>query len=143
MSFLLDASALIPLVMRSGKRIVVESRKFNLCTTELGIYEGYNGFWKLSTLLKIVSFEDAKEMVALLNELAVKNIISTISFASLDLPETLQIAVQNQLTFYDASYIAASQNAPATLVTDDRKLCKAANKIIKAITFEQFQTRHS
>ena len=124
--------------MKTGKLIIADSKKVNLCTTELGIYEACNGFWKLATLLKTVSPEDAAEMIAVLAELAKTN-LTIISFGGINLQKTLQIARQNQLTFYDASYVVASQEAHATLVTDDRRLCKAADKIVRSVTFKQFQ----
>ena len=140
MSFLLDASAIIPLVMQTGKSVVTGSKRAVLHTTELGIYEACNGFWKLATLVKTVNPEDAAEMIAVLSELAKRN-LAVISFARIDLHKTLQVATQSRLTFYDASYIIASQQAQAVLVTDDKKLCSAAARIVKSVTFKEFQER--
>lgn len=140
MTFLLDASAIIPLIIKSGKLAVSGSKKANLCTTELGVYEACNGFWRLSTLIKSIGPEDAAEMITVLNELTKRN-LKVISVANVNLQETLQVARLNQLTFYDASYLVACQENKCTLVTDDKKLCQAAIKTVESITFNQFQTR--
>ena len=140
MKFLLDASALLPLVTRSGKQLIVEAARDDLATTDLAIYEACNGLWKLATLLKTITLEDASDIAAILTELTAQNLIHTISFTNIDLPQTLVLAQKNQLTFYDASYITAAQTTKATLATEDQKLRKAANKTVKAISFTQLQT---
>jgi predicted nucleic acid-binding protein len=139
LKFLLDASALLPLVMRSGKKLIAEAAHAELITTDLAIYEACNGLWKLATLLKTLTLKDAQEIAIVLNELTAKNLIQTISFTSIDLAHTLDIAQKAQLTFYDASYIAAAQNNNATLATEDQKLLKAASKSLKTMSFTQLQ----
>jgi len=110
-----------------------------LITTDLAIYEACNGLWKLATLLKTLTLKDAQDIATVLNELTAKNLIQTISFASIDLAHTLDIAQKAQVTFYDASYIAAAQNIKAPLATEDQKLLKAANKFVRTISFLQLQ----
>jgi predicted nucleic acid-binding protein len=139
LKFLLDASALLPLVTRSGKKLIAEAACAELITTDLAIHEACNGLWKLATLLKTLTLKDAQDIATVLNELTAKNLIQTISFASIDLAHTLDIAQKAQVTFYDASYIAAAQNIKATLATEDQKLLKAANKFVRTISFLQLQ----
>lgn len=139
MKFLLDASAMLPLVTRSGKKLIAESAQADFITTDLAVYEACNGLWKLATLLKTISPQDAQDIATVLNELTAKNIIQTINFTAIDLPYTLALAQKSHITFYDASYIAAAQNVKATLVTEDQKLCKAANNFVKTMSFAQLQ----
>lgn len=139
MKFLLDASALIPLVTQSGKKLITEATNADLWTTDLAIYESSNGLWKLATLLKTLTLKEAQDISAVLTELTDKNLIKTTNFTSINLPDTIDVAQKLQITFYDASYIAASQNMKATLATEDQKLLKAANKYVKAISFSQLQ----
>jgi len=139
LKFLLDASALLPLVTRSGKKLIAMAACSELITTDLAIYEACNGLWKLATLLKTLTLKDAQDIATVLNELTAKNLIQTISFASIDLAHTLDIAQKAQVTFYDASYIAAAQNIKAPLATEDQKLLKAANKFVRTISFLQLQ----
>jgi predicted nucleic acid-binding protein len=139
LKFLLDASALLPLVTRSGKKLIAEAARADLITTDLAIYEACNGLWKLATLLKTLTLKDAQDIATVLNELTAKNLIQTINFTSIDLAHTLGIAQKTQVTFYDASYIATAQNIKATLATEDQKLLKAASKSVKTMSFAQLQ----
>ena len=139
MKFLLDASALLPLVTRSGKKLIAEAAHAELITTDLAIYEACNGLWKLATLLKTLTLKDAQDIATVLNELTAQNLIQPISFVSIDLAHTLDIAQKAQVTFYDASYIAAAQNTKVTLATEDQKLLKAANKFVITMSFLQLQ----
>jgi predicted nucleic acid-binding protein len=139
LKFLLDASALIPLVTQSGKKLIAEATNADLWTTDLAIYESSNGLWKLATLLKTLTLKEAQDISAVLIELTDKNLIKTTNFTSINLPETIDMAQKLQITFYDASYIAASQKMKATLATEDQKQLKAANKYVKVISFSQLQ----
>ncbi len=140
MKFLLDASVLIPLVTQSGKKLIAQAANADLWTTDVAIYESCNGLWKLATLLKTVTLKEAQDISAVLNELTEKNLIKTTNFSSINLPDTIDIAQKLQITFYDASYIAASQNLKATLATEDQKLLKTASKTVKVISFSQLQS---
>lgn len=140
MKFLLDASVLIPLVTQSGKKLIAQAANADLWTTDLAIYESCNGLWKLATLLKTVTLKEAQDISAVLNELTEKNLIKTTHFSSINLPDTIDMAQKLQITFYDASYIAASQNLKATLATEDQKLLKTASKTVKVISFSQLQS---
>jgi predicted nucleic acid-binding protein len=139
LKFLLDASALLPLVTRSGKKLIAEAARADLITTDLAIYEACNGLWKLATLLKTLTLKDTQDIATVLNELTAKNLIQTINFTSIDLAHTLGIAQKTQVTFYDASYIAIAQNIKATLATEDQKLLKAASQSVKTMSFAQLQ----
>ncbi len=131
---------LLPLVTRSGKKLIAEAATAELITTDLAVYEVCNGLWKLATLLKTITMEDAADIAAILNELTAKNLIQTVSFDSIDFTTTLDIAQKNQLTFYDASYIVVAQNVKAILATEDQKLLKAASKSVKTLSFAQLQS---
>lgn len=141
MRYLLDASALLPLVTKRGGQLIVEASRENLVTTDLALYEACNSLWKLTTLLKSISLEDALDVAAMLKELVMRNIIKSINFTKLDSSETLKRAHKEPLTFYDASYIAAAQSTEAILVTEDEKLRKAAGKFVKTITYTDLESR--
>ena len=141
MKYLLDASALLPLITRRGKKLIIEASRENLVTTDLAIYEACNSLWKLATLLKSISLEDALDVAITLKESAMKGIIQPIDFAKLDFSNTLERAYKEVLTFYDASYIITALNAEAILVTEDEKLRKAASKFVRAITYIDLESR--
>ena len=141
MKYLLDASALLPLVTRRGKRLIVEASRENLATTDLALYEACNSLWKLSTLLKSISLEDAVDVATTLKDLALRNVIQPVNFGKLDFSCTLKRAYKEQLTFYDASYITTAESTEAILVTEDEKLQKAASKFVKTITYTDLESR--
>jgi len=139
--YLLDASALLPLVTRRGKQLIVEASRETLVTTDLAIYEACNSLWKLSTLLKSISLEDTVEVANTLKDLALRSLIQPINFAKLDFSHTLKRAYKEQLTFYDTSYITTAESTEAILVTEDEKLRKAASKFVKTITYTDLENR--
>ena len=141
MKYLLDASALLPLVTRRGEQLIVEASHENLVTTDLALYEACNSLWKLATLLKSISLEDAVDVATTLKDLATRSVIQPINFTKLDFSQTLKKAHKERLTFYDASYIATAESTEAILVTEDEKLRKAASKFVKTITYTTLESR--
>ena len=63
------------------------------------------------------------------------------SFTKLDFPNTLKRAYEEQLTFYDASYIATAESTESILVAEDEKLRNAASKFVKTITYTELESR--
>ncbi|MEM2122979.1 MAG: type II toxin-antitoxin system VapC family toxin [Candidatus Bathyarchaeia archaeon] len=141
MKYLLDASALLPLVTGRGRQLISEASHADLVTTDLAVYEACNSLWKLSALLKSISVEDAIDAATAIKDLAIRGVIKPIEFTKLDFSDALQIAHKERLTFYDASYIITARNAGATLVTEDEKLKKAASKFMKTITYSDLESR--
>jgi len=141
MRYLLDASALLPLITRRGKLLISEASRANLATTDLAIYEACNSLWKLASLLKFLSLDDALDVARILEDLVTRGIIQPIDFAKLNLSGTLKIAYMESLTFYDTSYIMIAKNAEAVLVTEDEQLQKAAKKFVKAITYSDLESK--
>jgi predicted nucleic acid-binding protein len=139
--YLLDASALLLLTTGRGKQLIVEASRENLITTDLAMYEACNSLWKLATLLKTMPLEDAMDVATTLKNLVMRNMIQTINFAKLDFSHALNKAYKEQLTFYDASYIATAESTEAILVTEDKKLRKAAGKFVKTITYTDLADR--
>lgn len=141
MKYLLDASALLPLVTRTGKQLLVEASREKLVTTDLAIYEACNSLWKLAALLKSISLEDAVDVSTTVKDLALRSVIQPINFAKLDFSNTFKRAFEERLTFYDASYIATAESTNAILVTEDKKLLKAASKFVDTITYADLESR--
>jgi predicted nucleic acid-binding protein len=141
LKYLLDASALLPLITRRGKQLIIEASRKDLVTTDLAIYEACNSLWKLSTLLKSISIEDAVDTANTIKDLAIRGVIKSIKFTKLDFSNTLRIANKEGLTFYDASYIAVAESSEAILVTEDEKLKKTANKFVKTITYSNLENK--
>jgi predicted nucleic acid-binding protein len=139
--YLLDASALLPLVTRRGKRLIPDALRIELITTDLAMYEACNSLWKLATLLKTITLEDAADVGKALKDLTARNVIQTVNFTHLDFSHTLSIAHKERLTFYDALYIAAAKSKEAVLVTEDEKLRKVAGKFVRTIAYTRLENR--
>ena len=139
MKYLLDASALLPLVTNRGKQLIVEASRESLVTTDLAVYEACNSLWKLATLLKSISLEDAVDVATVLKELTVRNVVELIDYTKLDFSSTLRMAHKENLTFYDASFIKVAETMGAVLVTEDEKLEEAARKSVETITYEELE----
>lgn len=141
MKYLLDASALLPLITSCGRQLITEASKQNLFTMDLAIYEACNSLWKLSTLLNIITIKDATNIAAAIKDITSYGIIQPINHTRLDLSNTLEMAHQQKLTFYDASYIITAKSLEATFVTDDEKLRKIANEHVKTMTYIDFERK--
>jgi len=138
--YLLDASALLPLVTKRGKQLIVESSREILVTTDLAVYEACNSLWKLATLLKSISLKDAVDVATVLKELTIRNVIGLIDYTKLDFSLTLGMAHKENLTFYDASFIETADSIKAVLVTEDERLAEAAKKSVRTIKYKALES---
>jgi len=105
------------------------------------MYEACNSLWKLAALLKTISLKDAVDVATTLKDLTTRNIIQPVNFIKLDFSSTLKKASEEQLTFYDTSYITTAESTKAILVTEDKKLRKTASKFVKTITYTDLENR--
>ncbi|MEM3590785.1 MAG: type II toxin-antitoxin system VapC family toxin [Candidatus Bathyarchaeia archaeon] len=118
MRLLFDASALLN-TMRLYRHEAYKMLKGNL-TLSLTKYEIGNVLWKETLLLKRLSIEEALEATSLLDKVLKIMVIVDPQNSSL----TLKLAYNLQITYYDASYIVASAENNAKLITDDIRLAK-------------------
>ncbi len=90
--------------------------------------ECLNVIWKHTNLLKDLSPKEAslaiEDLTKLYDDLAI-----TPTRELKD--EAMHIAISQNITVYDALFIAAAQKINATLFTADKKLCEKTNKLIK------------
>ncbi|RLG90813.1 MAG: hypothetical protein DRO36_05420 [Candidatus Hecatellales archaeon] len=127
MRLLFDASALLN-VIRLHKQDAYRLLKGNL-TLSLTKYEVGNALWKEALLLKRVSINEALETISLLDK--VLKTMETVNPSNPSL--TLNLAYKLQTTYYDASYIAASTEKNAKLITDDTKLTRKVEEYMNTI----------
>lgn len=57
--------------------------------------------------------------------------MNKISVSDLNLVEVIELAINKEVTFYDAAYIAAAKLGRLVLVTDDAKLARVASRLVK------------
>lgn len=60
------------------------------------------------------------------------------SWRELNNPTILDLAVENNITFYDACYIIVSIMLKTPLITEDEKLKKAAVKYTEVLSWKEF-----
>jgi len=115
--YLLDASSLYPLLL-SGEAFDLEQCAVSTLTE----YELGNVLWK-ETRRKRIDFKQAAQTFSdALSEL------KKISIGTLD--DILVLALERNLTFYDASYAYLAEKGDMKLVTEDVDLIKKCNTAI-------------
>lgn len=139
MKFLLDASALVPLLLDYGEKLLDIADRALLYTVDLTIYEIGNSLWKLAFLLKTIRLDDAIDIMNVLMELIEKEFIKVIYFRELDPPRIIKLSTIEGLTFYDSTYIVATDKLNAILTTDDKELREKARKYVEVIAYKQLQ----
>jgi len=112
--YLLDASALYPLVLRLRENLLGYSSLF--VVLDLTVYEVGNVIWKEYLRGKI---RDPVVVANLFQEIF--NIIPVLRLNA-NIHEVLGLAINENLTFYDASYLYMARIHGAKLVTEDRDL---------------------
>jgi len=123
-NFLFDASALYKLL--TVYKDYTNKIDYNyIYILDLTFYEIGNTIWKDYYLLKrITDFTETSEVIyEILKEL---NIIENLSLSFI---EIIKIAIEKNLTYYDASYVYASKNFRLILVSEDKDLIEKGNAI--------------
>jgi len=139
MRFLLDSSVITPLMLDLGERLLDLSAGKELYLIDLTFYEVGNSLWKLTLLLRSINLKDAMEILDVLKSLILRKAITLIRFDDLDAPRIIKLTVDEELTFYDASYIVAGEKLNATLATEDEELRRKAEKYINVITYKNLK----
>jgi predicted nucleic acid-binding protein len=96
---------------------------------DIALAEGLNVIWKHANLLKDI---DSKETNVAVEDLTKLYDGLAITSTREIKEQTMQIAITQNITIYDALYIATAQKLNATLYTADQKLYSTANKTTKA-----------
>jgi predicted nucleic acid-binding protein len=122
MTLLIDSSAILNLYMEGRYAPLIDAY-----TTPLTRYELGNAVWKRVHLLNLMKLEEGLKLLDALDTLYLK--MSKI--IELDTGETLRLADEEGLTYYDATYITTALDHGLNLVTDDRRLYNSAEKHIK------------
>jgi len=132
---LFDANAIYRLIRESPDEAFVKLSEGS--TIYLAYYELGNALWRESFLLKRISREEAEKslgfMYTILDRMRIVSLDSDTGSSVLDIACTLN------LTFYDSAYLAEAKKSNKILVTDDKKLAKAAENFgIKTLSSMAF-----
>ncbi|MBS7655121.1 type II toxin-antitoxin system VapC family toxin [Candidatus Bathyarchaeota archaeon] len=125
---LFDSSAIINLCGEKKLDKLLEGWTLSLTFYELG-----NAIWKQVYLYKAIEADEAR--IALDSLIEVFNRLKKLK------PENalkiLKMALEEGITYYDASYIQAAIDNNLTLVTDDSKLYKIGKKYVKTVASDE------
>ncbi|HID90386.1 TPA: PIN domain-containing protein [Candidatus Bathyarchaeota archaeon] len=127
--YLFDASALYPATRRIGARLYDLTGR--IAVLDLTKYEIGNALW---VEFKKGSIKDWAPVAAFWG-------VVLRSFRALAVDEIAEaegIAVKEDVTFYDASYICVAKKHGLTLVTQDRRLLSSAARHVPAMGLDKF-----
>jgi len=123
-SFIFDSSAIINLCGDRKAEKLLDGWTVNLAIYELG-----NAVWKQVKIYGKITIDEANLVLDSLTE-----VFRRLKKPATENPlKTLEIAVKEDLTYYDASYINAAVENNLTLVTDDDKLYRAGKRYVRTI----------
>ena len=130
-----DASGLLILLYDFGERAVDFLQE---CTTSsLIYYEIGNAIWKECFLVGRFSSSEAFRLLSL--AFKILNIMHIVHINEELGTIALKLAGKLKITYYDAVYLAIAQNLNSVLVTEDKKLAKAAEGAsVKVMNVKQF-----
>ena len=131
-SLLFDASSIFTLVREL--RGEAPDKLLEGSTISLAYYELGNALWRECFLVKRISREEAEKLLRAM--FAILQAMDVISLENDDEGNVvLEKACEYNITFYDSAYVAEAHKSKKVLVTDDKKLVKAAEKIgVKTLT---------
>jgi len=131
--YLLDASALYPLVLKLGERILSYSNLFAIL--DLTVYEVGNAIWK--------EYRKGRIKDPVLISRMFEEVIGDMKRLSMDVDVSgvQEAAVKESLTFYDAAYVYVARKHGLKLVTEDKMLLKLpestnVDSLLREIGFE-------
>jgi len=120
MSILADSSTIFrALINRKTVQIAGE------LTIELTQYELGNAVLKEHRIFKTLTYDEALKLAGAVNKLMDNMTI----VSPPEETEILEVALETNLSFYDASYLATAKKMSLVLSTEDERLLKAANKL--------------
>ena len=134
----IDSSVAIKWINRQNELLIeqankilqeVQFEKTEIAAPELSKYEIGNAM-----LRKKITLLEAKVALEKLYDIPIR-------FISLDLElatRSLEIASENKITYYDASFLALAEKLKAVLVTDNPKHQKIPGKKIKVVALKDY-----
>jgi predicted nucleic acid-binding protein len=122
--YLFDASAIVNLIKKGSMKVFIKGFSLNLA-----LYETMNAIWKEHKLGRIDEETALKYIEVLTMVFKLFEILSIGDYEK----EVFKLAVKEELTIYDASYLFLAIKNKLILVTDDEKLKNKSLKYIKVL----------
>lgn len=125
--YLVDASALYPLILEMREKVLLKSGE--LAILDLTVYEVGNVLWKEYRAGRIKNLDAVSQLFQ-------KVLENLHRFSVNSLKEVLEMAVRERLTFYDAAYLWVSEKNGLTLITEDEELLSKYPKAVRTHQIE-------
>jgi len=133
--YLFDASSIVNLIKKGTLKGFEEG-----VTIELALYESLNAVWKEYELLKRIDKDTFMEVIDIVSDLF--KVIEMLSIRGCE-REVISMALKENVTVYDASYLYIAVKHKLMLVTDDRELKRRASKYIKTLTTNEVAAEYA
>ncbi len=135
--YVVDASVLAPLILLYGIKLRDIVLKYRFHILDLAVYEVCNAFWKECVKLHRIDKSLAQESCSLLVKLT--EYLNLHRLLDLDAGSVVDVAVSNNITVYDASYIVLAMELGIPIASSDRDILEVAPKYgIDAYSLEEF-----
>lgn len=121
MKRLYDTSALLNVLLSKGSKslpLLSGQGVLDLTTYEIG-----NSIWKMSSLQKKITKEDACSLLDTC--LKVRSSMNVLDIKELE-AEVKELSIKTKQSFYDSAYLVVAKKYGIELITDDKKLQKTA-----------------
>lgn len=122
-----DASALIAFLLREEGWKNLAQYMVQTISVDHALKEFYNALWKSVNVKKHIDLTYAAEIIDLLHSYVKNNMVIEPEAVYLD--KALEIALNYNITVYDAIYIAQALQHNKPLLTLDQKQREVANKL--------------
>ncbi len=123
-SYIIDASVYAPLIIAYGRPLIEKLRKVKFIVLDLTIYEVCNAFWK--ECLKLRRMREDETLIACKVAKSLLRYVTLYKVTDLDVEEVIRIAIENNITFYDSSYIALACKLKSPIASEDRDIIDVA-----------------
>ncbi|NHI94357.1 MAG: PIN domain-containing protein [Candidatus Lokiarchaeota archaeon] len=123
MTYLFDTSTIINIIQDKPDKAIKIFKGHNLL--DLSYYELGNVLWKFDHR-KLFNKDEIKKIRETIE--LIWNIFRILKLNIEDFESTLNIAFENKITFYDASFIYLAHKSNFTLVSDDIKMITIGKK---------------
>ncbi|MHA1253345.1 MAG: type II toxin-antitoxin system VapC family toxin [Candidatus Helarchaeota archaeon] len=128
LEILIDTSSLFKIFTIQKAEIF---KKIIFSIIDLTFFEVGNVIWKHVSILHRIDANEGKNLYKLITNLLFnQNRLKIEEF----LDEILEFSIKNHINFYDATYIVSAKNFEKILLTEDKKLKKAAEKFVNTIS---------
>jgi len=122
-----DASAVIAFFFREENWDKLKIYMKNTMSIDHVVKEFYNAIWKAVYLRRVLTIEDAERIIRLFKNYRSKNM--TLEPEDKYIDEALKISLDENITIYDALYVAQALNNKIPLLSLDNRQRKVAQKL--------------